>query len=350
MNIEKIKISNTTLYSLCDFAIELGWRTKAAGKVYPHQSRIRTAANKAGITPTVIGERHYITKEEMLTLMEQSQSENVLRIKEWLGEVNTFTEPFTIFTNEEFGKIRTTVINGEPYFVGTDVASLLGYKRPNDSIVDNVNAADILRDTIIPRSSQKPLLINESGVYQLILRSNLPSAVKFQHWITSEVLPAIRKTGGYVQKPEMFIKEYFSYLPNDLQQSLVIAIQKKNEELQAELTKAKEDVQKLSTENDVLSYQELSWIDRSVLNAGVRNLAKKCFSNDYGKVWNQLYYNLKYKHSIDLYSRAKRSGQNKIDTIKPDEWKYLLSTFAALCRDYHTTIEEMIPNGKYCVQ
>ena len=108
-----------------------------------------------------------------------------------------------IFKNEEFGEIRTLTINNEPYFVGKDVASILGYSNPRKALIDHVDEEDkIQNDGVTIRDSigrlQKPTIINESGLYSLILSSKLPTAKKFKRWVTSEVLPSIRKHGAYM--------------------------------------------------------------------------------------------------------------------------------------------------------
>ena len=114
-----------------------------------------------------------------------------------------------IFENSEFGKIRAALINGEPWFIGVDVAKALGYAIPKNAIRDNVDTEDKevvqLSDFQVGPQHGLPdymkglkvTIINESGLYSLILRSQLESAKKFKRWITSEVLPSIRKTGSY---------------------------------------------------------------------------------------------------------------------------------------------------------
>lgn len=104
-----------------------------------------------------------------------------------------------IFDNEEFGEIRTVVIDGEPWFVGRDVAIALGYKKPEGAIRTNVDEDDTLTEGVIDSMGriQNTLIVNESGLYSLIFSSKLDSAKRFKHWVTSEVLPSIRKTGGY---------------------------------------------------------------------------------------------------------------------------------------------------------
>ena len=110
-----------------------------------------------------------------------------------------------IFQNKEFGAIRTTRDErGEPFFCGKDVATALGYKVSRKAILDHVEEGDVLkRNTPTTSGIQQMTFINESGVYALILASKLESARRFKHWVTSEVLPSIRKYGGYmVARPD----------------------------------------------------------------------------------------------------------------------------------------------------
>lgn len=104
-----------------------------------------------------------------------------------------------IFENPEFGSIRTVEIGGEPWLVGKDVAKALGYKNPRQAISSNVDDEDRgVHSVDTPSGTQDMTIINESGLYSLILSSKLPGAKKFKRWVTSEVLPSIRKTGGYM--------------------------------------------------------------------------------------------------------------------------------------------------------
>ncbi len=109
-----------------------------------------------------------------------------------------------IFNNEEFGNVRSLMIDNEPWFVGKDVAEALGYKNVRDSLARHIDSDD-KRDGVVIHDSmgreQKPIIINESGLYSLILSSKLESAKKFKHWVTSEVLPTLRKTGSYTKVP-----------------------------------------------------------------------------------------------------------------------------------------------------
>ena len=103
-----------------------------------------------------------------------------------------------IFNNSDFGNIRVVENSGEPWFVGKDVAEVLGYTNPSKALADHVDADDKLNnETLLSLGQRGGWLINESGLYSLILSSKLPTAKKFKRWVTSEVLPTIRKTGSY---------------------------------------------------------------------------------------------------------------------------------------------------------
>ena len=105
-----------------------------------------------------------------------------------------------IITNAEFGSIRIEMRNGEPWFIGSSVAKVLKYQNQQKAIRDHVDAEDKLTEQIVLAGQRREVtLINESGLYSLILSSKMEEAKRFKHWITSEVLPAIRKTGGYQQ-------------------------------------------------------------------------------------------------------------------------------------------------------
>nr|DAG63527.1 MAG TPA: hypothetical protein [Caudoviricetes sp.] len=112
-----------------------------------------------------------------------------------------------IFSNPEFGQVRTVEIDGQPWLVGKDVAEALGYKNPTNAILKHVDSEDKrlemlpqeaeTQNGVLPSGSTKTALINESGLYSLILSSKMPKAKAFKHWVTSEVLPALRKNGVY---------------------------------------------------------------------------------------------------------------------------------------------------------
>lgn len=115
-----------------------------------------------------------------------------------------------IFENEEFGSVRILEINGKPYFVGKDVTDILGYQNGSRDINRHVDEDDREKVMIFDGNQNKEsIIINESGLYSLILSSKLPNAKKFKRWVTSDVLPAIRKTGSYSiqSKPDSYTIE-----------------------------------------------------------------------------------------------------------------------------------------------
>lgn len=108
-----------------------------------------------------------------------------------------------IFKSEEFGQIRTVDVNGEIYFVGKDVAAALGYLAERNAIAAHVDNDDKMTHRISASGQNRDMtIINESGLYSLVLSSGLPNAKKFKRWITTEVIPSIRKNGGYLANQE----------------------------------------------------------------------------------------------------------------------------------------------------
>ena len=124
-----------------------------------------------------------------------------------------------IFENPEFGSVRTVCINGEPWLIGKDVVDILGYSNGRDAISRHVDdedkAAVVIHDG---RQNRAQSVINESGFYSLVLSSKMPNAKRFKRWVTSEVLPTIRKTGGYVANEDMFVETYLPFADEPIKQ------------------------------------------------------------------------------------------------------------------------------------
>lgn len=177
-----------------------------------------------------------------------------------------------IFKSEEFGEIRTVEIGGEPWFVGKDVAETLGYERPTKAVSDHVDSED--RDEVPIQDSigrmQNTAIINESGLYSLILSSKLPSAKAFKRWVTSEVLPSIRKHGGYINgQAEMS--------PEELMAKALQVAQKTLEEREARIGVLAAENSALTVEKQILKpkadyFDEL--VDRNLLT-NFRETAKQ---------------------------------------------------------------------------
>lgn len=126
-----------------------------------------------------------------------------------------------LFHNDEFGEVRTMLIDDEPWFVGKDVTHILGYRNASKALNDHVDSEDKLNNESLSSLGQRGgWLINESGVYSLILSSKMPNAKSFKRWVTSEILPALRKTGGYTVNDSAFIIGKF--FPNASEQQQVL--------------------------------------------------------------------------------------------------------------------------------
>lgn len=118
----------------------------------------------------------------------------------------------TVFESPEFGSIRTVEMDGEPWLVGKDVAQALGYTDTDQALRRHVDDEDKLTRNFDGSGQNRSMtIINESGLYSLVLSSKLPTAKKFQRWVTSDVLPSIRRTGGYVANDELFIQTYLPF-------------------------------------------------------------------------------------------------------------------------------------------
>ena len=137
------------------------------------------------------------------------------------------------FVNEESGSVRTIEENGKILFCGSDVAKALGYRRPKDAITAHCKGA-VKRRLLTNGGAQEMKMISEGDVYRLISHSRLPSAEKFESWIFDDVLPTIRRTGGYVSNEEMFIENYLPFLDEpykNLFRLQMIAINQLNERI-----------------------------------------------------------------------------------------------------------------------
>lgn len=218
-----------------------------------------------------------------------------------------------IFNNQEFGEVRVLEVNNEPYFVGKDVAEILGYERPTKAVNDHVDVED--KDVIPIQDSigrmQNTPIINESGLYSLILSSKLPTAKKFKRWVTSEVLPSIRKHGAYMTPQKI---EEALLNPDTLIQlaTTIKEEQAKNRALELTNKQQKQQLLELKPKAD---YTDLILNNKSLVT--ITQIAK-----DYGmsgNKMNDLLHSLgvQYKQSGQwlLYSKHQRSGYTHSETV-----------------------------------
>ncbi|MEY8352605.1 BRO family protein [Lachnospiraceae bacterium 54-53] len=244
-----------------------------------------------------------------------------------------------IFENKEFGNVRIVEVGAEPYFVGKDIASILGYERPTKAILDHVDEED--KDEIPIQDSigrmQNTPVINESGLYSLILSSKLPTVKKFKRWVTNEVLPSIRKHGIYATE------ETIDKILNNPDFGIKLLTQLKEERNKNVL---------LNKENDALAEKNLKWAGRKFINACVRRYAGFACEGNFGNAWTEFKKEILYKHSINLNSRithylnstGKKTKPKTLDMLDDLEVPKAVSTIVSMCREKAVDISDLLEN------
>lgn len=246
-----------------------------------------------------------------------------------------------IFKSADFGEIRTLIMDNEPWFVGKDVANILGYSNTRDALskrVDDEDKGVAKCDTL--GGTQDLTIINESGLYGLILGSKLPNAKKFKHWVTSEVLPSIRKNGIYAT--ENIINQI---LENP---DLGIEMFTKLKEERAARAKAEQQAALLQNENDLLTQEALEWADRPLINALVRAYGHGI--DDFPQGWRDFKKELLYRYGININARITNHLNNSnskqkpktLDMLDDSELQNAVTTAVALCRNECIDISDII--------
>lgn len=247
-----------------------------------------------------------------------------------------------IFSSEEFGQVRTIVINNNPYFCASDVAKALGYSNTRDAV--SRHCKGVVKSDIPTNSGvQTVSFIPEGDIYRLIMKSKLPSAEKFESWVVDEVLPTIRKTGGYVNNVDLMVNTYFSDVPDEqkgIVKGLLVNIEEKQKKIVA-----------LTTENDLLTQKNLEWADRPLINSLVRAYASS-IGNDFAKAWNNFKKELLYKYSINLNSRitnylnttGKKTKPKTLEMLDDSEIPCAISTIVSMCRENEVEIDDLLSN------
>lgn len=248
-----------------------------------------------------------------------------------------------IFKNKEFGEIRTVTIDGEPWFVAKDISDTLGYRMASDMTrrIDADDKGTHLMSTL--SGNQNMSIVNESGLYTAILSSKLESAKRFKRWVTNEVLPTLRKTGGYINNVDLMVNTYFSDIPDE-QKILVKGLMTNITALQNKNTV-------LNNENDLLAQKNLEWADRPLINSLVRAYAS-FIGNNFGKAWKDFKKELLYKHGINLNSRitnylntsGKKTKPKTLDMLDDSELPNAISTIVSMCRENEIDIDDLLNN------
>lgn len=198
-------------------------------------------------------------------------------------------------------KVRTLKIDDEPYFVGKDVANILGYSNPNKALRDHIDAEDKRGERIVtPSGNQVTIVINESGLYSLILSSKMPNAKRFKHWVTSEVLPTIRKHGAYMTDEKAFdVVNNKDGLASLLQQA---ADQLKQKDIQIEEMKPKAMLADAITasETSILVGEMAKILKKNGVNTGQNRFFKWLRENGYLIKRKGTDYNMPTQKSMNL--------------------------------------------------
>lgn len=220
-----------------------------------------------------------------------------------------------IFKNEEFGEIRSLEINNEPYFVGKDIAETLIYKEPHKAIVSHVDEDDRTKYPIIDElgRKQETWIINESGLYSLIMSSKLPSAKKFKRWVTSEVLPAIRKTGGYIAGEESMTEDELVLKAMNVLNTKVEKLRLENKNLLADNNKKEQLIGELKPKADytdrILQCDDLTKANVIACDYGFSSI-------EFNKILNK--FGIQYKQGKDwlLYQKYRGKGYTQTKTFE----------------------------------
>lgn len=226
-----------------------------------------------------------------------------------------------IFKNEEFGEIRSLEINNEPYFVGKDIAEVLGYENPQKALRDHVdnedkkmgeqNGSPYILDSL--GRKQYPIFINESGLYSLIMSSKLPTAKKFKRWVTHEVLPAIRKTGGYIAGEENMNEDELILKAINVLNTKVEKLRLENKNLLADNNKKEQIIGELKPKADytdrILQSDDLTKVNVIACDYGFSAV-------EFNKILKK--FNIQYKEGKDwlLYKKYRGKGYTQTKTFE----------------------------------
>lgn len=249
-----------------------------------------------------------------------------------------------IFENVELGKVRTINIDDEPWLVGKDVAEALGYKDTSDALKKHVDADDKLTRRFADSGQNREMyIINESGLYALIFSSKLPTAKKFKHWVTSEVLPAIRKTGGYVSNDDLFIDTYLPFA--DIQTKLLFTTTLETVRKQNNLIKNQQDeiVHKQEVINGLTDNIDI-YKKKDIINRICRRR-----HNNYANRYKELYKCFRENYHIDLDARCEGFNLKQLkkkDTLSvikyAEQFGYIDDLYSCCVKLYEAEVKEIL--------
>lgn len=260
--------------------------------------------------------------------------------------VNETKNQIMIFENHE---VEVFEFDGKvlfnPYHVGEclelgESAVRMAISKMNKKQVVKLRNSDVKNIDIRKLNNAGENFLTESGVYKLVFKSHKANAETFTDWVTDDVLPTIRKTGGYINNVDLMINTYFSDIPDE-QKVIVKGLLTNIESLQN-----KNNV--LNNENNLLAQKNLEWADRPLINSLVRAYASSI--GDFGKAWNNYKKELLYKYSININSRITNhlnsTGKKPrtLDMIDDSELANAISVAVSLCRENNVEIDDLLNN------
>lgn len=290
-----------------------------------------------------------LQREEELERQQELQEQQEQQVSDVVSVMDSNAEcKLEVFRNSEFGDLNTIVIDGEPWFIGKEVAEKLGYSNTKKAINTHIEIVDkmVITRTMLSKDPKMGTLeipnrglacINESGLYSLILSSKLESAKRFKHWITSDVLPSIRKHGAYMT--EQTLEQAL------LSPDFLIQLASKLKEEQEHNKRLTQRNKELATTNAALSKEINTWNPREILNSLVRSYALKACSNKVSYAWSNLYKKVEYKLHINLKARKDNNGKRGgaiIDTIRNEEWNDVVAVAVAMCEEAGIDVGKVI--------
>ena len=243
-----------------------------------------------------------------------------------------------VFENPIFGQIRMVMVDDEPWFVAKDISDKLGYAQTSN-MMKRIDDEDF-KSSILDGMNMKSLLINESGLYSAIIGSKLPSAKQFKHWVTSEVLPTIRKTGGYVNNDELFISTYLPYADENTKLIFSQTLKTVREQNETIKRQQKEIIHK---EDVIIGLVED--IDLATKRQRITQIVRFGADGKYQERYSLLYGEFERKYHCNLKSRMegctlKPKVRNKMDYIDR-EMGMIPQLYEIACKLFENDVEKL---------
>lgn len=243
-----------------------------------------------------------------------------------------------VFENPIFGQIRMVMVDDEPWFVAKDISDKLGYAQTSN-MMKRIDDEDF-KSSVLDGMNMKSLLINESGLYSAIIGSKLPSAKQFKHWVTSDVLPTIRKTGGYVNNDELFISTYLPYADENTKLIFSQTLKTVREQNETIKRQQKEIIHK---EDVIIGLVED--IDLATKRQRITQIVRFGADGKYQERYSLLYGEFERKYHCNLKSRMegctlKPKVRNKMDYIDR-EMGMIPQLYEIACKLFENDVEKL---------